>query len=127
MPDYLLSTRRDAVLTPLHDAGQELSALWEQLLGALESGNKPRTAVAVLTFVYYWYNFMPLARGTAVSGYITLLSLFMAAGMPVTEPIPKVRGMKNSGMCASHRGQQLWKSRRSNDVPGSSKIWRSCQ
>eukprot|EP00884_Botryococcus_braunii_P020007 jgi/Botrbrau1/6690/Bobra.0202s0028.1 len=32
---------------------------------------------------------MPLARGTAVVGYITILSMFWAAGMPVTSNIPK--------------------------------------
>jgi hypothetical protein len=32
---------------------------------------------------------MPLARGTAACGYTALLSLFWAAGMPVTSSIPK--------------------------------------
>lgn len=40
-------------------------------------------------FAYYWYNFMPLARGTAAVGYSTVLTLFWAAGMPVTAYIPK--------------------------------------
>jgi hypothetical protein len=31
---------------------------------------------------------MPLARGTAAVGYTTMLGLFWAAGMPVTQPIP---------------------------------------
>lgn len=35
------------------------------------------------------YNFMPLARGTAVVGYVTLLGLFLAANMKVTTSIPK--------------------------------------
>lgn len=58
---------------------------------ALASGHKPRIAHAALTYVYYWYNFMPLARGTAVTGYITLLAIFLAADMPITSFIPKVR------------------------------------
>lgn len=58
---------------------------------ALASGHKPQTAHAALTYVYYWYNFMPLARGTAVTGYITLLAIFLAADMPITSFIPKVR------------------------------------
>ena len=33
---------------------------------------------------------MPLARGTAVTGYITLLAIFLAADMPITSYIPKV-------------------------------------
>ena len=36
------------------------------------------------------YNFMPLARGTAAVGYMTLLSVFMAAGMPIEAEIPEV-------------------------------------
>ena len=40
-------------------------------------------------FAFYWYNFMPLARGTAAVGYSTVLGLFWAAGMPVTAHIPK--------------------------------------
>ena len=38
----------------------------------------------------YCYNFMPLAQGTAVTGYITLLAIFLAADMPITAYIPKV-------------------------------------
>lgn len=57
---------------------------------ALCAGHKPQIAHAALTYVYYWYNFMPLARGTAVTGYITLLAIFLAADMPITSFIPKV-------------------------------------
>ena len=42
-----------------------------------------------MTYCYYWYNFMPLARGTAAVGYTTMLGLFWGAGMPVTATIPK--------------------------------------
>lgn len=40
-------------------------------------------------FAYYWYHFMPLARGTAAVGYITILGLFLSADMPVNANIPK--------------------------------------
>ena len=69
---------------------QEFHSLWELLLDALCSGNKPQIAHSALTFVYYWYSFMPLARGTAVTGYVTLLAIFLAADMPITAYIPKV-------------------------------------
>ena len=59
-------------------------------MDALSGGHKPQIAHAALTYVYYWYNFMPLARGTAVTGYITLLAIFLAADMPITSFIPKV-------------------------------------
>ena len=51
--------------------------------------DKPAAADAVLRYVYYWYNFMPLARGSAAVGYTTILSLFWALGMPVSVNIPK--------------------------------------
>lgn len=57
---------------------------------AAERPDKDAVVDAILTYVYYWYNFMPLARGTAVVGYIVILALFLAAGMPVTATIPKV-------------------------------------
>ncbi|WRX10011.1 Tetratricopeptide repeat - like 5 [Theobroma cacao] len=44
---------------------------------------------AILRMTYYWYNFMPLSRGTAVVGFIVLLGLFLAANMEFTGNIPK--------------------------------------
>jgi hypothetical protein len=49
----------------------------------------PATSEAILHFVYYWYSFMPLARGSAAVGYTTILSLFWAFGMPISSHIPK--------------------------------------
>ncbi len=86
---------------PHWPAAQEFHALWELLLEALTSGNKPQIAHAALTYVYYWYNFMPLARGTAVTGYITLLAIFLAADMPITSYIPKVA-------CPNSLRKQIW-------------------
>jgi len=45
-------------------------------------------AEAILLFAFYWYNFMPLVRGTAVVGYVTILGLFLAAGLPVGRYMP---------------------------------------
>ena len=74
-----------------HASVQELSALWERVLGALEGGRAPDLACAALAFAYTWYNFMPLARGTAAAGYVAILGLFAAAGAPVSAPCPKAR------------------------------------
>lgn len=68
---------------------QELHVLWEQTLSCLEKADGPTIAKSILHFAYFWYNFMPLARGTAAAGYIFILSMFLAAGMPVTGSIPK--------------------------------------
>ena len=69
---------------------QELTALWTLVMAALVGVDKPLIAKRVLQFVYYWYNFMPLARGTAAVGYTTILAMFLAADMPITASIPKV-------------------------------------
>ena len=88
---YEASIRTPVTPSRWKDFDTELTSVWEAVIDALASGDKPKIAVAVLTFVYYWYNFMPVARGTAVCGHITLLSLFALAGMPLTAPIPVVR------------------------------------
>lgn len=66
----------------------ELEASWERLINALLTGTRSTIAAAICAYTYYWYNFMPLARGTAAVGYATMLSLFWAAGIPITTPIP---------------------------------------
>ena len=83
--DWMLVSSRECSC-----CAQELSMLWEALLGAMESGDMPELARCILTFAYTWYNFMPLARGTAAAGYVAILALFAAAGMPVSTPCPKV-------------------------------------
>ena len=80
---------------------QELTSLWQEVLQALHADDAPSTAKGILTFAYFWYNFMPLARGTAAAGYISILGLFMAAGMPVTANIAKVMSHPASGTAQS--------------------------
>ncbi|KAL3144958.1 hypothetical protein ABBQ32_003464 [Trebouxia sp. C0010 RCD-2024] len=89
-PDAFEFSIRTPVTPPRwKDFEQEFQELWEGLMQALAAEHKPLIAHAALTYVYYWYNFMPLARGTAVTGYITLLAIFLAADMPITAFIPK--------------------------------------
>ena len=85
-----LTTMRSAGW-PTRRVAQELAASWEAIMSALAAGDKPAVAEAALGYAYVWYNFMPLARGSAVVGYITLLGIFLAGGMPVSAPIPKAR------------------------------------
>lgn len=68
---------------------KELNFAWDSFMNAMERGEKLEIAKCILTFVYYWYNFMPLARGTAACGYTTILALFWAAKIPVTVTIPQ--------------------------------------
>lgn len=43
----------------------------------------------VLTLAFYWYNFMPLARGTAATGYVAVMGLFLGAGIKLNSKIPE--------------------------------------
>ena len=37
----------------------------------------------ILSIAFYWYNMIPLSRGSAAVGYTMILALFMAAGYEV--------------------------------------------
>ncbi|KAM9971524.1 hypothetical protein ACTFIW_011503 [Dictyostelium discoideum] len=43
----------------------------------------------ILCLSFYWYNFMPLSRGSAALGFTTLLGLFLSLDITITSPIPK--------------------------------------
>lgn len=49
---------------------------------------KERITQHILTIAFYWYNFMPLARGTAACGYISILGMFLATGTHLQAKIP---------------------------------------
>ncbi|KAM3363429.1 suppressor of RPS4-RLD 1 [Capsicum galapagoense] len=79
------------------DFDVEMTSAWEALCDAYCGENYGSTDFdvletvrdAVLRMTYYWYNFMPLSRGTAVVGFIVLLGLLLAANMEYTGSIPK--------------------------------------
>lgn len=88
-PDaYEFSIRTPVTPPRWQDFDVELEACWDAVIKALLEGDRQEIGRAILTYAYYWYNFMPLARGTAAVGYTTILSLFMAADMPITARIP---------------------------------------
>ncbi|XP_010446657.1 PREDICTED: suppressor of RPS4-RLD 1-like [Camelina sativa] len=78
------------------DFDEEMASAWEALCNAYCGENYGSTEFdaletvrdAILRMTYYWYNFMPLARGTAVTGFVVLLGLLLAANMEFTETIP---------------------------------------
>ncbi|KAG8384306.1 hypothetical protein BUALT_Bualt04G0104600 [Buddleja alternifolia] len=75
----------------------EMTSAWEALCDAYCGENYGSTDFsvlenvreAILRMTYYWYNFMPLSRGTAVIGFVVLLGLFLAANMEFTGSIPE--------------------------------------
>ncbi|XP_068656156.1 suppressor of RPS4-RLD 1 isoform X2 [Aristolochia californica] len=78
------------------DYDTEMALSWEAICKSYSGdayGSTDMTALenvrdAILRMTYYWYNFMPLSRGSAVVGYVVLLGLFLAANMEVTGSIP---------------------------------------
>jgi len=107
-PDGFEFSIRTPVTPPRwEDFDQELKAAWEGILQEMAKDplDCPALARAILVYAYYWYNFMPLARGTAACGYTTILSLFWAAGMPITASIPKDYQVDWEAILAQHPQQ----------------------
>ncbi|KAI4327386.1 hypothetical protein L6164_019855 [Bauhinia variegata] len=79
------------------DFDAEMAMAWEAVCNAYCGENYGSTDFnvlenvrdAILRMTYYWYNFMPLSRGTAAVGFIVMLGLLLAANMEFTGNIPK--------------------------------------
>ncbi|KAF3438823.1 hypothetical protein FNV43_RR17098 [Rhamnella rubrinervis] len=75
----------------------EMTTAWEAVCNAYCGENYGSTDFnvlenvrdAILRMTYYWYNFMPLSRGSAAVGFIVMLGLLLAANMEFTGNIPK--------------------------------------
>lgn len=75
----------------------EMTVAWEALCNAYCGETYGSTDFSVLENVrdsilrmtYYWYNFMPLSRGSAAVGFVALLGLLLAANMEFTGSIPQ--------------------------------------
>lgn len=78
------------------DFAKEFEALWQQYftMVAAKELNLVDTELhadflnVVLRICFYWYNLMPLSRGTAAIGMIALHGLLLRGGLIVQEPIP---------------------------------------
>ncbi|XP_023754339.1 suppressor of RPS4-RLD 1 [Lactuca sativa] len=79
------------------DFDAEMTSAWEVLCnaycgetyGSNDFGTLENVREAILRMTYYWYNFMPLSRGSAVVGFIVMLGLLLAANMEFTGNIPE--------------------------------------
>ncbi|MFS8010859.1 putative tetratricopeptide-like helical domain superfamily [Helianthus anomalus] len=81
------------------DFDAEMTSSWEALCnaycgetyGSNDFGTLENVREAILRMTYYWYNFMPLSRGSAVVGFSVMLGLLLAANMEFTGSIPEGR------------------------------------
>lgn len=79
------------------DFDAEMTSAWEVLCntycgetyGSNDFGTLENVREAILRMTYYWYNFMPLSRGSAVVGFTVMLGLLLAANMEFTGNIPE--------------------------------------
>ncbi|KAK9949075.1 hypothetical protein M0R45_004618 [Rubus argutus] len=75
----------------------EMAMAWEDICNAYCGENYGSTDFnvlekvrdAILRMTYYWYNFMPLSRGSAAVGFVVMLGLLLAANMEFTGTIPQ--------------------------------------
>ncbi|XP_043709211.1 suppressor of RPS4-RLD 1-like [Telopea speciosissima] len=80
-----------------NDYDAEMAMAWEAIssaycgetYGSTDFDMLENVRDAILRMTYYWYNFMPLSRGSASVGFVVLLGLFLAANMEFTESIPQ--------------------------------------
>ncbi|KAI7744996.1 hypothetical protein M8C21_003898 [Ambrosia artemisiifolia] len=81
------------------DFDEEMTSSWEVLCnaycgetyGSNDFGTLEIVREAILRMTYYWHNFMPLSRGSAVVGFSVMLGLLLAANMDFTGSIPEGR------------------------------------
>ncbi|KAF2298127.1 hypothetical protein GH714_015310 [Hevea brasiliensis] len=74
----------------------EMATAWEavcnaycgEIYGSTDLDVLENVRDAILRMTYYWYNFMPLSRGSAAVGFIVLLGLLLAANMEFDGKIP---------------------------------------
>lgn len=73
------------------DYEKEFNYLFDQLLEefAKDTYDLEVVSTIILSITFYWYNCMPLSRGSAATGYVALLGMFLAFGIQITAPIPK--------------------------------------
>ncbi|CAI5467722.1 unnamed protein product, partial [Closterium sp. Yama58-4] len=95
---YEFSIKTPVVPTRWDEYDFEMETAWKDLCEAYLNDSLKASDVdayrrrihhAILRMGFYWYNFMPMARGTAMVGYVSMLGLFAAADMHVTADIPK--------------------------------------
>ncbi|GJP51541.1 hypothetical protein CLOM_g10706 [Closterium sp. NIES-68] len=108
---YRLSINVFATPARILQYDHEMDAAWKALCAAyldsaLRDSNlseyRHRIHRAILTLTFYWYQYGPLTRGTAMVGYVTMLGLFLAADMQVTALAPRGLQVDWEGILSPH-------------------------
>ncbi|XP_041068899.1 tetratricopeptide repeat protein 13 isoform X2 [Carcharodon carcharias] len=68
---------------------KDLSSKGKALILSTELGEADAVCNLILSLVYYFYNLMPLSRGSSVVAYSVIMGALMASGKEITGRIPK--------------------------------------
>jgi len=77
------------------DYARELDHAWDILCREARAppksgaSTRPRCVEHVLTLAFYWYNFMPLSRGTAACGLISIVAMLLALDLELSDNLPE--------------------------------------
>ncbi|KAE9614261.1 hypothetical protein Lal_00016727 [Lupinus albus] len=89
--------RRSCTPARWEDFDAEMTMAWEAICdaycgenyGSADFNTLENVRDAILRMTYYWYNFMPLSRGSSAVGFVVMLGLLFAANMEFTGSIPQ--------------------------------------
>ncbi|BFU21278.1 TPR repeat protein [Entamoeba histolytica HM-1:IMSS-B] len=73
---------------------KELEACWKKLALLIltrkgEKSEEEKILRAMFSFTFFWYNFMPLTRGTAAGGFVFMMSVLASIGKQIGKHIPQ--------------------------------------
>jgi len=91
-PDgYEFSIRTPGTPPRWIDYDCELTYVFNMLVEEARKENMDldRVSELILTVTFYWYNFMPLSRGTAACGVIAMVAMFLAVGIKINGMVPE--------------------------------------
>ncbi|XP_034964376.2 tetratricopeptide repeat protein 13 isoform X3 [Zootoca vivipara] len=80
---------------------KDLTTKGKLLVSSAESGESDAVCSLILSLVYYFYNLMPLSRGSSVVAYSIVMGALMASGKEVSGKIPKGKLIDFEAMTAA--------------------------
>ena len=87
---FEFSIRTPGTPPRLEEYEHEMTSVWTLLCAEASKSdyNLDRVSDLILTMTFYWYNFMPLSRGSAATGFNVLLACFLSLDIEIATDIP---------------------------------------
>ena len=101
---YEYSIRTPGTPPRWKDYSKELDYVFDKLTKSIMKEERDLDEISdwILILTFYWYNFMPLARGTAACGYIGLLGLFLSLDIEIGAKVPSKQQVDWEGILNPH-------------------------